>query len=149
MRAIKTWVVVADAARARIFLNSGPGKGLVSVEGEGLENEITRTNEAGTDRPGRVHDRFGPGRHAMAPRVDWHEQQKESFAHDLASLLSEAGVRGDYDRLVLVAPPKTLGSLRQGLGKAASDRVTGELANDLTHLSERDLPKHLDSLLVL
>ena len=149
MKAIRTWVVVADAARARIFLNSGPGKGLVSVEGEGLENEITRTNEAGTDRPGRVHDRVGPGRHAMAPRADWHQQQKESFAHDLATRLTEAGLRGDYDRLVLVAPPKTLGSLRQGLGKAAAEKVTGELANDLTHLTPRDLPKHLDNLLAL
>jgi protein required for attachment to host cells len=44
-----------------------------------------------------------------------------------------------FDRLVLVAPPKALGNLREALDEKAKALVHGELAKDLVRVSPRDL----------
>ncbi len=149
MKAIRTWILVADGARARFLLNQGPGKGLEIPAMPELSTGHAPTREVGTDRPGRVHDRMGPGRHAMAPRVDWHQFEKSEFARRVATTLNKAAGRNDFDRLVLVAPPKTLGSLRAALDKAAAAKVTAELPKDLTHVSVDVLPNHLGDLIAL
>ena len=92
---------------------------------------------------------MGPGRHAMAPRVDWHEFEKTRFAKEVATALNKAAGGQAFDRLILVAPPKTLGSLRAGLDKTAATRITGELAKDLTNLALDALPGHLSELIAL
>ena len=70
MRATRTWIVVADGAIARLFENTGPGKGIQPLGDGEMRGERAATRDLGTERPGRVHDRMGPGRHAMAPRAD-------------------------------------------------------------------------------
>ncbi len=123
MKPVKTWILIADGARARILLNEGPGKGLKPALDHEFATVHAPTRELGSDRPGRVHDRFGPGRHAMEPPADWHEYEKQTFAAEIARLLEEEAQKGSFDRLVVVAPPKTLGELRRTLGRAARDRL--------------------------
>ena len=108
MKAARTWIVVADGARARFFENCGPGKGMAPLSDGEKQGSHSTTREIGSDRPGRVHGRMGPGRHAMAPRVDWHEQQKQDFLKALAARLDRAAARKAFDRLILVAPAKAL-----------------------------------------
>lgn len=142
-----TWVVIADGARAFVMANRGPGTGLSLVPGTMREKEVPKTTELGTDRPGRSFnsDRSGM-RHGMEPRVDWHQFEKQKFAHAMAKLLDEARTRNAFDRLVLVAPPETLGELRAKLDKQTQALVTGELAKDLTKHPIPDLPDHLDGV---
>jgi protein required for attachment to host cells len=40
--------------------------------------------------------------------------------------------RGDFDRIVLVAPPLVLGEMRHKLHKEVEGRIAGELAKTLT-----------------
>ena len=149
MKARITWVVIADGARACFLENRGPGSGLVDAEIPDLENNLRRTAEMGSDRPGRTHDSHGTARHALAPRVDWHEFEKQRFAKEVAAALDRAALAKDFDRLVLVAPPKILGTLRATLKKQTLDLVTGELAKDLTNHAPAALPAHLESVLLL
>ena len=149
MKAIRTWIVVADGAGARLFLNSGPGKGLQELPEGRMQTALETTRSQGTDRPGRVHDRMGDGRHAMEPRADWHEQQKQRFARDLAQHLDGAAAEKAFDRLILVAPPKLLGALRAQLGAAARRLVTGELPKDLMRASEKELLGQLGTITAL
>jgi len=51
--------------------------------------------------------------------------------------------RRRFDRLVLVAPPTTLGALRHALGPASLARVTAEVAKDLTHTRLDRVASHL------
>lgn len=60
----------------------------------------------------------------------------------------EAG-KGTFARVILVAPPRTLGELRKSLGATTAKLIHGELAKDLTPLDDRHLAPHLDDLLVL
>jgi protein required for attachment to host cells len=142
-----TWILVADGARARILKNEGPGKGLQPAVDEEFHHELPRTHEMGTERPGRVHESANAARHAMENPVDWHRFEKEKFAKEMAKILDKAGAGGAFDRLVLVAPPKTLGDLRGALAAATRKKVTGELDKDLTQITLGELPEHLGPLL--
>lgn len=143
------WVLVADGGRARILVNSGVGKGLHPASGEafGIDNPPTR--EQGTDRPGRTFDSAGSGRHAMEPRVDWHRFEKVKFSREIAQRLDRAALDGAFDRLILIAPPATLGDLRSALDGKTRQKVVGEIAKDLTQLSDRDIEGHLDGVAVV
>ncbi|NQV56102.1 MAG: host attachment protein [Rhodospirillales bacterium] len=144
-----TWVFVGDGSRARIVFNDGPGKGLQQAFDREFVQPLQSTHELGTERPSSRGSEAGGMRHGVAPRADWHDQQKESFAAEMAKLLTEAAVRGDFDRLVLVAPPKTLGTLRRKLGPAASKKIIADSPKDLTHVPIHDLARPLARLLAL
>ncbi len=149
MKKTITWILVADGARARIFKNEGPGKGIQPAVDEEFRRPTPPTRELGADRPGRNQDPGSGVRHAMDNPVDWHRFEKEKFAKEMARLLDRAGEAGAYDRLVLVAPPKTLGDLRNALGATTRKRITGELDKDLTQLTPGELPDHLGRVIAI
>ncbi|PCJ61730.1 MAG: hypothetical protein COA65_01915 [Rhodospirillaceae bacterium] len=94
----------------------------------------------------RMHIADG-SRHAMAPRVDWHEFEKELFAKKMAEILNQAAQKETFDRLVLVAPSKTLDASRKALGKTAREKTTAEINKDLTRVPIHELPAHLEAAL--
>ena len=147
MKPVTSWIVIADGAHARVFENKGPGKGLTPLPGEEAHHGHRPSREIDADRPGRSHDRFGPGRHAMEPPSDAHRSEKQRFADTLAARLNAKALAGSFDRLILVAPAKTLGDLRNALSKETRARVHAELSKDLTHTPTQDLPRHLDAVI--
>jgi protein required for attachment to host cells len=149
MKPTRSWIVIADGAQVRILENHGPGKGLTALPQEERHQPLPPSRDINADRPGRSHDRMGPGRHAMEPPSDPHREEKRRFADELAGRLNAAALKQRYDRLILVAPPKTLGDLRQALGKEAAAKLDGELAKDLTKVADHDLPGHLGEVIAL
>ena len=149
MKRITTWILVADAAQGRLFRNDGPGRGIALVSDAVLRGRNLPGREIMSDRPGRTFDSVGQGRHAMVPRTDPREVEKQRFAHQLAAMLDDGLKRGSFDRLVLVAPPKALGQLRDELSKSVRARVSAELAKDLTHLPAQELRKHLSTVIAV
>jgi len=143
----RTWILIADGSRARIVLNEGIGKGLKPAMNKEFEASRATTREIGADKPGRTFESANGSRHAMAPRVDWHQFEKHLFAKRMAKLLDAAARRRDFDRLVLVGPPQTLGALRQTLDPQTRKMVTGELAKDLTNVPEGALPGYLGEVM--
>src|SRR3546814_4743408 len=79
----------------------------------------------------------------MDSQSDPHREEKRRLADLLAEHLNAAALEQSYDRLILVAPAKTLGDLRQALSKEAAARIDGELTKDLTKVADHDLPGHL------
>lgn len=149
MKRIKTWILVADGARARILLNDGPGRGVKPGPDKEFEGLNAPSREIVSDKPGRTFDSGGQGRHSKEPRTDPHEHEQRAFHHRLAAYLDGAAKRGEFDRLVVVAPPKALGNLRTELTGAARAKVVGELNKDLTHVPVHDLAAHLGSVLAV
>jgi len=149
MKHNKTWIIVADGARARVFLNSGPGTGLKSALSQALVADNRPSGEIGSDRPGRSFDSAGQGRHAMQPSSDPHKHEQKAFAHDIAKLLEEKRVQKAYDQVVIIAAPKMLGELRLALSTPTSQLVIGEIDKDLTKLPVDELSGHLDELIKL
>jgi protein required for attachment to host cells len=146
MKKTRTWILVADGARARILQSEGWGTGLTPVPGQARHMTNPPTREQVSDRPGRVQESASSTRHAMAPRVDWHRYEKHVFAGQLAAMLNRASQEKAFDRLVLVAPPSTLGDLRAALDKNVRRRVAAELDKDLTGVSLDDLQTQLEKI---
>lgn len=144
MKAKKTWVLVADGKRGRLFKRESALVGLEAALDRDFSQPLRRTREIGTDRPGRVQESANSASHAMTPRVDWLRQEKQRFAATLAEFLEVNARRKAFERLVLVAPPQALGDLRAALGRHARDRLSGELDKDLTELP----PKKIETRLI-
>ncbi len=118
MKPTTTWILIADGARARIFANLGPGKGIAPVEGGVLKGDHAPSRDLASDRPGRTFESADVMRHAIDPAQDPHRELKRAFAGRIASLIEERLAENAFDRLVLVAPPVTLGDLRSALSKS-------------------------------
>ena len=126
-----TWIALADGAKALLLVNEGTdAEPLLAVMSK-AELENPPTHEQGTDRPGRYPDPSG-GQRSAVQETDWHQFEEARFVREFSARLNRAAQANRFDRLVLVAPPKVLGELREALAKPASARVVAELAKDLT-----------------
>ena len=144
MKKATTWIVVADGARAHIVRQTGAGAPLESVPGEDFVNPSHgRTSDMGGDKPGRVADSTRLGTRHAIDQVDWHRFEKKKFAKSIAERLEKAAEAKSFDKLVLVAPPETLGELRANLGKHGTAKVASEIPKDLTHVPVPELAPHL------
>lgn len=125
------WVVVASSTRCRIFAQHKHNAPLEQLEEIEHPEGRLHDRDLATDRPGRSFDSSGPGRHGMGQPVSPSEQENIRFAKSVASRLDAARKREAFDRLVLVADPRFLGHLRQGLTPATRSRLSTELQKNL------------------
>ena len=145
MKPVRTWIVIADGARARIVKNTGPGRGVVADANLVFRSEHRKLQEIMADKPGRTFDSVGKGRHAMAYGADAVREDERHFLQSLAERLEKEALADAYDRLILVAPPRALGDLRPFLSKPVRNRVHEEIVKDLTQLPNDRLAVHLSA----
>lgn len=142
-----TMIIVAHRAGARLLTQAGPGKPL-RVLRELRHPEGRRMNrEIDSDRPGRVHDRMGPARHAMAKEEPPHERAAADFAREVAAIVEQARNDHLFDDVVLVAEPGFLGMLRDALDPVTAEVVRGTVHKDLAAVDTRDLAGYLTDVL--
>lgn len=127
-----TWVLVADGAKALFLENITDAQNPNLVVRRVEEQDNPPNREQQSDRPGRMPDP-GPGQRSGLAEADWHRLEEARFAADAADILYRLAHRGVFERLVLVAPPRTLGELRRHLHKEVASRVVAEIAKDLTN----------------
>ena len=149
MRGTITWIVVADGQRATVYHNTGPGKGLEIIRGLGGHQDVPRNNEIISDAQGRMQGYGGSGAAPMTARTDPHELEEQRFTESLAQDVNRAALQKQFDRLILAAPPRTLGILRKSLSAHATERVIAELDKDLTKSSRADLAAQVDGQIVV
>jgi len=149
MKPIRTWILIADGARARIVANTGPGRGVEQIDNLDFRGDSRPTRDLDDDRPGRTFSSAGPGSHALEPPDDAHDQHKRNFQRKIADFLHNALESGSYDRLVIVAAPRALGDLRPALSSAVSDKISAELPKDLTHVRNDELAPYLADVLAV
>ena len=139
-----TWILIADGAKARVVEQDKNSRRYRPAFEEAHFGTTAQSREIASDRPGRTFDSGGEGRHAMEPATDPQRYAKFSFARDLADRLTVAANRNEFDRLILVAAPRTLGDLRGLLPDTVRSKVVVEIDKDLTNTPDQDLGKHLD-----
>jgi protein required for attachment to host cells len=141
------WIVIADAARARIFSTSGWRKPL-HLE-QAMENPWGRAKpqEIVTDDPGRHSNGMKSAqRSTWAPANAPDVVEEQRFAHRLGELLQTALARRQYASLAMLAPPQFLGFLREAVGPQVRKHLARSIPKDLTVVNERDLPTRLDEV---
>jgi protein required for attachment to host cells len=138
------WVVVCDGKKALLLVNAGDAKFLNLKTREVLEHADLKTHELGTDAPGRSFSSVGHGRSAVE-QTDWHTQEEHRFLHKLAGRLDAAVNAGEAKSIVIVAPPRALGVLRQTYSHNLRAVLRGEVDKDLVKLPIHEIEKHLGS----
>jgi protein required for attachment to host cells len=142
MKKAKLWYAIADGGSARFVERDAGGAFRTVVSFESARTH-TPTRNIGADRPGRVHDRVGPGRHAVEPPSDFKQEAKEDFVKLVADELGAELKHGAFDQLMLVAPAGVLTELKQKLAKPVADVVVKDLQKDLTNVPDGALAEHL------
>ena len=123
-----TWVMVMDGSKALILRNVTDGRdpNLEVVRKD--ENDATDSKAVSTEDP-RAE---GTGDARKPTADDFHNTTEHGFAEEMAEWLYRAAHRNRFRKIVLVAPPKVLGTLRQKLHKEVASRVVGEVHKTLT-----------------
>lgn len=140
------WFLVADGRRARVLVELRRGATLDGPGGWEMEIEEADLYEP-QDRPPRSYDRVGAGRHAMDKGRSLHEQEEANFLKRVTERVIEAEKQRAFDHLVIAAPPRALGEIRELLPKAVNDRIRAETSKDLLHEDADKLRERLQELL--
>ena len=132
------WIVVADAARARILSCTGRAcQGLADVEALAHTESRFQNQDLVSDRPGRGWaSASGDGRHAFEEPTDPAQHERDRFARIVAERLKTAHYQGTFKHLVLVAAPSFLGALRDVLDRQVQQVVCAEVAKNVVKVDD-------------
>jgi protein required for attachment to host cells len=136
------WVVVCDGSKALFLENAGDSKFPNLKTREVLEQKVPPTSEIGSDAPGRSHSSVGHGRSSIE-QTDFHTQQEVEFLRQIAAKLDTALQSGQTKSVILVAPPRAIGVLRQAYTHALKHGVRAEIQKDYVKLPVYEIEKHL------
>lgn len=154
-----TWILVGDASRARLFVHQDAAKHLSLVREFNHPQSRVLNQDLVSDRPGRVQQsvgasRGGPSagpnkgsRSAMEPPTEPKTVELARFAHELAATLYKGLGENAYHRLVLIAGPQLLGTLRQVLHEQVTKRIKTSFDKDYTSYTQNELEQRLAPLL--
>jgi protein required for attachment to host cells len=139
----KTWILVAESSRAKIYEQDQPHSELHELEG--FDHAASRMNDHDlvTDAPGRTFDSNGKGRHAITQDVEPKEQEAIHFARILAHHLDQNAKKKHFDKLVVIAPPEFLGFLRNSFSDHVSKMIVASVNKNLVHESAKNILGHL------
>lgn len=142
-----TWIVSANASRARFFSQEQPS--------DQLEEINDMINDAARERilDATETDKLGPkaatkSAHGTGgatptklyePAVTPDVHQAELFARDIADFLRKAHQAGRFQQLTLVVSPQFLGMLRKLLAPELESVVKLEISKDYTQFSPAQL----------
>jgi protein required for attachment to host cells len=140
-----TWFLLADGRRARVLIEERRGATLEAPADLAMEISEAELYDV-QDRPPRSFDRVGAGRHAMDKGRSLHEQEEAKFLNRVAGTIIDADKQNRFDHLVIAAPPRALGILREKLAGVQS-RIRAETPKDLLDESEPKLRERLQALL--
>lgn len=135
-------IVIADGEHVR-FVQPGVDNVLRTSGSLDSASAHLRSRDIGSDRPGRSFESGAGARHAVGQRHDLHKMEKKKFVHLIGEQIDAASGRGEFDELLLVAPPRALSELRAALDVATQAKLVGTLEKDLVKTPDHELSPHV------
>lgn len=126
-----SWIVLADGSRGRILVQERLGAPLKRA----FDEEDLADDRTLAPAPGQVADNDD-------------DKAEHTFCQFLADLINRAARARRFQRLILVAPPHMLGSLRKSLIPQARALVSAELAKNWLRLTDAGVARGLGSALL-
>ena len=137
-------VLVTDGRKTLFFRNEGDENQIDLRTEEFDEREDAKDRDMKTDAPGAIGQGGGYSGRVAYDETDFHQQEEDRWAVAAAEAVNKRVLKNDFEQLVIVAPPKTLGVLRKKLHKEAEKRLVCEVAKEMT---KRPIPD-IEALLV-
>ncbi len=139
----KTWVVVAESSRAKIFELDKRNLPLKELEGFAHTPSRSHEQDLTSDLPGRSQDSHGHGSHKMSTQTSVKEHESIEFAKTIGGHLDSARTSGKFDKLIIMSPPSFLGHLRKQLSAETKKHVHTEIDKNLVRHDVKDIQEHL------
>ena len=138
------WVLVCDAAKARVFEIRDEDPTWHAVELVLHEGSRSKASEL-VGGPSGTRSSEGRSVHhnALAPASSPKEVEKDGFAHALATTLDQALRSARFRKWVLVAPPHFLGLMRKKLTSELEKHLLTTVAKDFNDLAVHELSERL------
>jgi len=142
--AVRTWIVLADSGRARLYEVKGVRRDWTRVRE--LDHPESRLHESEllSDKPGRVKQSSGR-RAALEWRTPRHKVEAEKFAREVSKVLTAMVDALPPERIVLVTPPPFLGLLRDKLVARVEALIVSVVEKDYLHLEPPELKERLQA----
>lgn len=137
--------IVAVDERQASFFDASRADGPLTLTGA-MQNPTAGLKDIDleSDRPGRryggtsgvSHGSGGQGGHHHGVDGERSTERHEltQFAKDIAQQIDRDRINHAFDKLVLVAPPRMLGLLRQSLPEPARSVLAGEVSKDVVQM---------------
>jgi protein required for attachment to host cells len=134
------WIIVCDGSKALLLENVGDEK-FPNLQTKEVYEQETNAREDGASEPGRAHQSVGNARNAV--ETDFHDQSERRFLKSLMDRMDAAALAGKFKSLVVVAPPKALGMMRQAYTNHVRQALSGEIDKDFVRMPVHEIEKHL------
>lgn len=146
----KTWILIANAERARCFERHAADHALTELI-DFVHPQASLEGLAGggdlTGAAGKGHGRTGHAGTQFEPHTEAHAKERARFARKLADYLNEGVATQKCHALVLLASSPMLGQLRPCLSHAAEKAVTRAIVGDWTRYEGSALKARIDEAL--
>jgi protein required for attachment to host cells len=141
-----TWILVADASRARIFTAEKALSPLLEIRT--LTSPEARLHEGDlvTDKGGRDRNP-GVGAHGFSTEDEHKQDNADRFAALVCQELETARNAGEFRKLYVVAAPGFLGKLRHHQSTSLRQMVAGEMDKNLSTQDAASIRKCLPDFL--
>ena len=140
----KLLYVLADGAHARFverLAETHDYKTMRTLDGSRRLDQLRE--EQRDESAGRSFESANSARHAVGVE-DPYRKVKNDFVAGVAEQLNETLKHGDWEGVVLAAPDRLLGVLRDSVSKHIT--IVGEVAKDLIKTPDHELGQWLDAL---
>ena len=125
-------VLVTDGRKTLFFRNEGDENQIDLRTEAHDEREDAPDREMKTDAPGTQGQSAGYSGRVAYEETDFHQQEEDRWAVAAAEAVNKRALRNDFEQLVVIAPPKTLGHIRKKLHKEAERRLVCEIPKEMT-----------------
>jgi len=125
-------VLVADGRKILFFRNHGDDDHIdLRTEAHDARRYQRKDRDIKSDAPGVVQQSFGSGR-STYEEPDFQQQEEDRWIKEASEELKKRALRGDFDALAIVAPPKALGVLKKCLHKEVEKRLVCSINKEMS-----------------
>lgn len=148
----KTWILVANAARARVLERRAEDNALLELADFVCPPKNLIIDAVGGDltgAAGKGHGRTGHAGTQFEPHIEVKDKARALFARQLADYLNQGVTEQACQALVLIASSPMLGDLKPFLSSAAASVLEHTVASDLTRYQHAELKERVERALQL
>lgn len=140
MKSVHTLILLVADHDIRLLRQDGIGNPVVET------SHVTRDDLPDVDFsfPDKMTSFSGHGmsRHNAEPRLTKREKERVRMIGHAVQELTNEWARGGYDRIVIGAPAKVLGLLRDALPNSLAEHLSFDFDKDLVSVPAQELPAH-------
>ncbi|UZK66557.1 host attachment family protein [Sphingomonas sp. M1-B02] len=122
-------VVMVVDGRKMLFLRNAGDAEFPNLQ---VEDKEVQDNPKDSDQKTDTAGQASSTTMGTMGETDFHQQEEDRFAAEAAEMLKKRALNNDFESLIIVAAPRTLGELRKHYHVSVSQRLAGEISKDLT-----------------